>query len=120
MPFLTLLISSHQAPEHHSSDTHSPSNLGEDLHLEVIEIYLACLARTLSFPDSEGTFRCLWEEGMQHPKLEQPHINKLPVVAFAKPQDHFQDGLRSAATKVLTNYNLDMDGSPVRSPATVV
>ena len=90
MPFLTLLISSHQAPEHHSSDTHSPSNLGEDLHLEVIEINLACLARTLSFPDSEGTFRCLWEEAMQHPKLEQPLINKLPVVAFAKPQNQFQ------------------------------
>ena len=93
---------------------------GEDLHLEVIEIYLVYLARILDFPDSEGTFRCLWEEAMQHPKLEQPLINKLPVVGFSKPQDQFQDGLRSAATKVLTNYDLDMDGSLVRSPATVV
>ena len=82
MPFLTLLISSHHAPEHHSSGTHSPSNLGEDPHLEDIEIYLACLARLSDFPDSEGTFRCLWEEAMKHPKLEQPLIDKL--VVFAK------------------------------------
>ena len=118
MPFLTLLISSHHAPEHHSSDIQPSSNLGKDPHLENIEIYLACLARLSDFPDSEGTFRCLWEEAMQHPKLEQPLIDKL--VVFAKPQDQFQDGLRSAAIKVLTNYNLDMDGIPVRSPATVV
>ena len=117
MPFLTLLISSHNAPEHHSSGTHSPSNLGEDSHLEDIEIYLACLARLSDFQDSEGTFRCLWEEAMKHPKLEQPLIDKL--VVFAKSQDQFQDGLRSAAIKVLTNY-LDMDGIPVRSPTTVV
>ena len=55
---------------------------------------------------------------MQHPKFEQLLIDKL--VAFANPQDHFQDGLRSAASKVLINYNLDMEGNPVTTPATVV
>ena len=55
---------------------------------------------------------------MQHPKLEQPLIDKL--VVFANPRRHFQVGLRSAATKVLNNYELDMEGNPVRSPATVL
>ena len=55
---------------------------------------------------------------MQHPKFEQLLIDKL--VAFANPQDHFQNGLKSAATKVLINYNLDMEENPVTTPATVV
>ena len=90
----------------------------EDQQLENLEIYVACLARLSEFTDYEGNSRCLWEDAMQHPKLEQPLIDNL--VVFAKSQDQFQDGLRSAAIKVLTNYNLDMDGIPVRSPATVV
>ena len=48
---------------------------------------------------------------MQHPKLEQPLIDKL-----ANPRkNHFEVGLRSAATKVLNNYELDMEGNPVSS-----
>jgi hypothetical protein len=121
MPFLSLLIISHPAPEHPSSDTHSPSsslNLGEDPKLKNLEIYIACLARSSEFPDSGGTFRCLWEDVMQHPELEQPLIEKL--VVLANPRNGFQIGLRSAAIKVLNNYELDMEGNPVRSPATVV
>jgi hypothetical protein len=54
---------------------------------------------------------------MEHPKLEQPLIDKLLVLA--NPRYRFQVGLRSAATKVLNNYELDMDGNPasVRSPS---
>ena len=52
---------------------------------------------------------------MQHPKLEEPLIDKLVVIA--NPRHHFQDGLRSAATKVLNNYELDMEGNPVKSPS---
>ena len=57
---------------------------------------------------------------MQHPKLEQPLIDKL--VVFANPRHHHQDGLRSAATKILDNYELDMEEKPVpvKSPATVL
>ena len=51
---------------------------------------------------------------MQQPKLEQPLIDKL--VAFT---NHSQGGLRSAATKVLNNYKLDMEGNPARSPGTI-
>ena len=40
-------------------------------------------------------------------------------MVFANPRHHFQDGLRSAATKVLNNYELDVEGKPMRSPATV-
>ena len=125
LPFLTLLTSSHHAPEHPSSDTHSPSSSGssnEDRQLEYIEIYIACLARLSEFTDSEGTGVRLWEDAMQHPKLEQPLIDKL--VVYANPRHHFQDGLRSAATKVLNNFKLDMEGNPVRgevgSPVTVL
>ena len=116
LPFLTLLTSSHHAPEHPSSDTHSPSSSGssdEDRQLKYIEIYIACLARLSEFTDSEGTGLRLWEDAMQHPKLEQPLIDKL--VVYANPRHHFQDGLRSAATKVLNNFQLDMEGNPVRS-----
>ena len=124
MPFLTLLTSSHLAPEHPSSDTHSPSSNGssdEDPRLKNIEIYIACLARLSEFTDSEGNGICLWEDAMKHPKLEQALIDKL--VVYANSQHHFQDVLRSAATKVLNNFKLDMEGNPVGrgegvSPAT--
>jgi hypothetical protein len=92
--------------------------LGEDPKLKNLEIYIACLARSSEFPDSGGTFRCLWEDVMQHPELEQPLIEKL--VVLANPRNGFQIGLRSAAIKVLNNYELDMEGNAVRSPATVV
>ena len=157
IPLLTLLITSYHAPEHDTSDTHSPSfkprrnfkielkkeqsddvlngrygilslslvddNVGpgpidEDPHLKNLEIYTACLARLSEFADYEGSFWCLWEDAMQHPKLEQPLIDKL--VVLANPRNHFQVGLRSAATKVLNNYELDMEGCPVRSSATVL
>jgi hypothetical protein len=58
---------------------------------------------------------------MQHPKLEQPLIHKLVMVA--NPRHHFEVGLRNAATKVLNNYELDMgrEGNPTStSPATVL
>jgi hypothetical protein len=116
MAFLTLLIISHQALEHPSSDTHSPSSsLSDD---ENLEIYIACLARLSDFADSEGSYKCLWEDAMQHPKLEQPLIDKM--VVLANPRRRFQDGLRSAATKVLNNYELDMEGKSVGGPATTV
>ena len=47
---------------------------------------------------------------MQHPKLEQPLIKKLEELAN---QRGFPDGLRSAATKVLNNFE------PARSPSTI-
>ena len=120
MPFFTLLIISHRAPEHPSSDTPSPSSslsLDEDPHLKNLEIYIASLARLSEFTDYEGGFWRLWEDARQHPKLEQPLIDIL--VVFANPRHQFQDGLRSAAAKVLNNYELDMEGKPMRSPATV-
>ena len=117
IPFLSLLVISHPASQHPSSDTLSPSsslNLDEDLHSKHLEIYIACLARLSEFPDSGGTFRCLWEDEMQHPELEQSLIDKL--VVLANPRHGFQVGLRSAAVKVLNNYELDTEGNPVRSP----
>ena len=92
--------------------------IDEDQQLENLEIYVACLARLSEFTDYEGNPRCLWEDAMQHPKLEQPLIDKL--VVFADPRRHFRVGLRSAATKVLNNYDLDMEGNPVRSSAAVL
>ena len=123
LPFLSLLIISHHVPENPSSsesDTHSPSSNDEDprLKLENLEIYTACLARLSEFTDSKGSFRCLWEDEMQHPKLEQPLIDKLVVIA--NPRHRFRDGLRSAATKVLINYNLDMKGKFAGGPDTIV
>jgi hypothetical protein len=94
MPFLSLLIISHPVPEHPSSDTHSPSpslNLDEDPNLKNLEIYIACLARSSEFTDNKGAFRCLWEDAMQHPELEQPLIDKL--VKLANPRHGFQVGL---------------------------
>ena len=119
MPFLTLLISSHH-PEYYSPDTHSPlssPSFDEDPHSKNLEIYIACLARLSEFTDYEGGFWCLREDARQHPKLEQLLIDKL--VVLASPRNRFQDGLRSAATKVLSNYELDTEGKPVGSPATV-
>ena len=54
---------------------------------------------------------------MQHPKLERPLIDKL--VELANLQRHSQV-VRSAATKVLNNYKLDMEGKPVGSLTTVL
>jgi hypothetical protein len=157
MPLLTLLITSYHAPEHHTSDSHSPSSkhrrkfkielkrkqsddvldgryglptslslvdddrggpIDEDAHLKNLEIYIACLARLSEFTDYEGSFWCLWEDAMQHPKLEQPLIDKLMMLA--NPRHRFQVDLRSAATKVLNNYELDMGGNALRSSATVL
>ena len=137
LPLLTPLITSHHAPEHHSSDTDSPQSddvlnrrpranlnpmsddmvpIDSDRHLKNLEIYIACLAQLSDFTDSKGTFWCLREDAKQHPKLERPLIDKL--VEFVNPQCHFQDGLRSAATKVLNNYQLDMEGNPLESSTT--
>ena len=138
MPLLTPLITSHHAPEHYSSDTHSaksgdvvkgrpltsltlvnddPTPIDEDLHSKNLEIYIACLARLSDFTDYEGTFLFLREDAMQHPKLEQPLVDKL--VELANLQCHSQV-VRSAATKVLDNYKLDMEGNPLGSPTTVL
>ena len=124
MPLLTLFIILHSAPQHptRSSNTHSPSSTGnlssdDDPDLENLEIYVACLARLSEFEDCEGSLGCLREDARQHPKLEQPLIRKL--VVLADPQHGYQVGLRNAATKVLKNYKLDREGIPVRSPATV-
>jgi hypothetical protein len=122
IPFLSLLIISHQAPEHPSSATPSPSSnpsFDEDPHLKNLEIYTACLARLSEFTDSKGSFKYLWEDAKQHPKLEQALIDKLVTVVLANPQDRSQDGLRSAATKVLKNYELDMEGKSVGGPTTI-
>ena len=51
---------------------------------------------------------------MQHPELERPLIDKL--VVLANPRHGLQVGLRSAAVKVLNNYELDTEGNPVRIP----
>jgi hypothetical protein len=88
-------------------------SIDEDPHLKNLEIYTACLARLSEFKDYEGNRLCLWEDAMQHPKLEQPLIDRL--VEFANPRHHNQVGLRSAATKVLENYELDIEGKPVKS-----
>ena len=152
MPLLTHLITSCHTPQHHASDTHSPSSeprrnfkielkreqsdhvldgqyrrptslslveddmgpIDEDPHLKNLEIYVACLARLSEFTDYGGSFWCLREDAMQHPKLGQQLIDKL--VVFANPRHHFQDSLRSAASKVLSNYELDMQGNPVKNP----
>ena len=123
LPFLSLLIISHHVSENPSSsesDIHSPSFNDEDPHLKLenLEIYTACLARLSEFTDSKGSFMCLWEDAMQHPKLEQPLIDKLVVIA--NPQHRLGDGLRSAATKILINYNLDMKGKSAGGPDTIV
>ena len=129
IPFLSLLITSHHAPENPSSesDTHSPSSclsvpadFDEDQHLKNLEIYTACLARLSEFTDSKGSFKCLWENAMQHPKLEQPLVDKLVLFANLDPQNRFQELLRSAATTVLINYRMDTKGKSARGPDTIV
>ena len=84
-------------------DNVGPGPIDKDLHN--LEICMACLARLSELADYEGSFWCLWEDAMQHPKLEQSLIDKL--VLLANPRNHFQVGLRSAATKVPNNYELD-------------
>ena len=133
IPLLTPLITSYHPPEQNNSDTRSPQSdavlngrpqtnlspvndmvpIDEDPHSKDLEIYIACLARLSEFTDCKGTFWCLREDAMQHPKLEQPLIDKL--VQLAKPLRHSQV-VRSAAIKVLNNYKLDMEGKPLRSP----
>ena len=135
MPHLTHLITSYHAPKNDTHPTSSsklsktelkgeksgdvlkslPTSLGVvdndkghiDEDLKNVEIYTACLARLSDFTDSEGSFWCLWEDARQHPKLEQPLVDKLEWFVI-----HSQGGLKSAATKVLKNYNLDMKGNP--------
>ena len=138
MPLLSPLITSHHAPEHHSSDTHPPNSdrvsngrtltsltlvnddsdmvpIDEDSHSKNLDIYIACLARLSEFTDYGGTFWCLKEDAMQHPKLERPLRNKL--VELANSKRHSQV-VRSASTKILNNFKLDIEGNPLRSPAT--
>ena len=136
MPLLSPLITSYHAPKHRSSDAHSPQSdevlngriltsltlvnddpIDEDSHSKNLEIYIACLARLSEFTDYEGTFWCLREDAMQHPKLERPLRDKL--VELASSQRHSQ-AVRRTATKVLNNYNLDLEGEPLRSPTTTV
>ena len=138
MPLLSPLITSYHAPEHHTSDTHSPQSDGvlngrtltsltlvnddmvpidKDSHSKNLEIYIACLARLSEFTDYEGTFWCLREDAMQHPKLERPLRDKL--VELANSQRHSRI-VRRTATKVLNNYKLDIEGNPLRSPTTSV
>ena len=132
MPLLTLLITSYHTPvndTHHTSSskiskTESqgeksgdglPTSQGVvdndkgpiDEDLKNVEIYTSCLARLSDFRDFEGGFWCLREDARQHPKLEELLVKKL--VWFV---DNSQDGLKSAATKVLKNYKLDMKGNP--------
>ena len=106
-----------------SSDQSQPRGRRHGPHrrkpaLENLEIDIACLARLSDFTDDEGSFWRLWEDMMQHQKLEQPLIDKL--VVLANPRHHFQVGLRSTTTKVLNNYELDMEGNSTRSPATIL
>ena len=139
MPLLTPLITSYHPPEHHSSDTHSPQSndalnrrpqtnlspvndnmvtIDEDPHVKDLEIYIACLAQLSDFEDYKGTWKCLWEDKMQHPKLEQLLIANL--VILAKPQLNFPVRLRNAATKVLKNYKLNREGKPLERHTTTV
>ena len=57
---------------------------------------------------------------MQHPKLEQPLVDKLVLFANLDPQNRFQELLRSAATTVLINYRMDTKGKSARGPDTIV
>ena len=139
MPLLTPLITSHHTTEPHSFDTHPPQSanvfygrpltgltlvndymvpIDEDQHLQNLEIYLACLARLSEFTDRKGTFWRMKEDAMRHPKLEQRLIDKL--LELANAQHVFQVGLKNAATKVLSNYKLNKEGIPLKSPATVL
>ena len=79
--------------------------IDEDPYLKNLEIYTACLAQLSDFEDYEGSLWCLREDAIQHPKLGQPLIDKLAVLA--NPRHNFQVGLRSAATNVLNNFKLE-------------
>ena len=137
LPLLTPLITSYHTPEHLSSDTHSPQSndasnrrprtrvgfkdddmitIDENPHLKDLkdlEIYMACLARLSDFQDYKGAWSCVWEDAKKHPELEELLIDKL--VELANSERHSQV-VTSAATKVLNNYKLDMQGKPLRSP----
>ena len=86
----------------------------EDAQLKNLEIYTACLARLSEFTDYEGSFWCLREDARHHPKLEQPLIDKLVMFADPRYHHHFGSGLKSAAIKVLNNYELDMEGKALK------
>ena len=62
------------------------------------------------FKDYKETFWCPWGDTMHYPKLN----NRLLINRWGHGWpifDIFQVGLRSAATRVLDNY--DMEGNPV-------
>ena len=88
-----------------------PVLIDEDPHLQNLEIYMSCLAQLSEFEDCKGSFWCLWEDTMQHPKLEQSLIEKLVMLAKTRPQ--------VGAIKILNRYGLDEEGKPLTSPAPV-
>ena len=138
MPFLSQLIISHHAPKHPSSEfNHSPSSEDEDAHLENLGIYTACLARLSDFTDSEGSFKCLWEDVKKHPNLEKPLVDKLKKFTYLDPSPPTQPGdttlsrrfqleasLKSAAAQILINYNIEGISIPrsedSEAPGTIV
>ena len=91
MPLLSSLITSHYT----------------DNDPQLLEISVSCLAQLSNFMDVKGSFWCLWENARQHPTLEEPLREKLKKLA----QDTRDvPGLRSAAAKVLHNFNLNGQG----------
>ena len=138
MPFLSQLIISHHAPKHPSSESnHSPSSEDEDAHLENLGIYTACLARLSDFTDSEGSFKCLWEDVKKHPNLEKPLVDKLKKFTHldpsppTQPEDttlsrrfQLEASLKSAAAQILINYNIEGISIPrsedSEAPGTIV
>ena len=86
----------------------------EASRMQNLEIYVTCLAQLSDFTDYEGSFWCLKEDARRHPKLEEMLIKKLMVLA--NPRYRFQASLRSVATKVLNNYQLDIEGNPLTAP----
>ena len=112
-PFLSLLITSYHLPRLPSpgSDTPPPSSNAEDSdskrERENTEIYTACLAQLSDFSDSRGKALVFWEDTMRHPVLEQPLVDKLVQFTKLDSRHHFPDHLKSAATQVLKNYNLE-------------
>ena len=112
-PFLSLLITSYHLPRLPSpgSDTPPPSSNAEDSdskrERENTEIYTACLAQLSDFSDSRGKALVFWEDTMRHPVLEQPLVDKLVQFTKLDSRHHFPDHLKSAATQILKNYNLE-------------
>ena len=46
--------------------------------------------------------------------MQHSNLNRRLLVVYGIPQYHFYEGLRSAATKVLSNFKLVMEGNQVR------